>query len=219
MRLDESKLWTELRSYFDDVRKALNNSSVETRDIIASFALAYAEIKKRSLQIGDTIMSALSNQQYQDVTVRLGIIGHGESGKTCMLNAVRRTVTGTYIGKQLHLGMLNAEKAKEELVAVRQAEGELRSSGALGMTLFANDFQYAIFEGASPVVTFVYHDAIGQLLQRINLGDEEQEDHDQFITRLTAADILWAVLPVRKEDDRKEFYIDPDELHRCYGLC
>lgn len=158
--------------------------------------------------------------QHRELVLRLGIIGCGDSGKTCLLNAIRRTVMDVHPGKQLHMGMARAASARMDLLSAvkgRYAEEALWRQGGLGITPTPNDLEYAIFEGAKPVVTFVHHDAVGQLLNFWRLGDEDLNSHVEFISRTSTADILWAVIAVQKEYEQKECYIDRDELHLVMG--
>lgn len=142
-------------------------------------------------------ISMWANQGPSHPVIKLGIIGQGESGKTCMLNAVRRTVLNQSLGDKLYYGALSATEMKILIDELAKAESAL-AKGSLGMTYVANEYSHAINEGAKTVLSFIYYDAIGQLLKHVDIKGDELRRHVEFQKRMSIADVLWAVIPLYK---------------------
>jgi|ERR1700733_11311774 len=137
-----------------------------------------------------------TNQQNSSPEIRLGIAGQGDAGKTVLLRAIETILCDINPGPGLELADLNAELAKKRYSELHEATEAFRTQGSVRTTT-ARDFRYAVVDGTKQVMTFVYHDAIGQLLQQTELDDPDKKKHAEFVNKLSHADILWAVIPVR----------------------
>lgn len=126
-----------------------------------------------------------------------------------MLNAVRRTILTQSLGERLYYGALSATDMKVIIDELKKAETIL-TAGSMPMTMAASEHSHAINEGAKTVLSFTYYDAIGQLLKLVELSKDEQRRHTEFQKRMSIADVLWAVIPLKKGP--KGCYIDRDEL-------
>src|SRR4051812_5626054 len=147
--------------------------------------------------------------------VRLGLVGQGESGKTCMLNGIRRILFDIDLGPELEFGK-SAEGIKKLIYERNQAEQILTKNNALARTTEAGDFDFDVFDGSSKIMTFIYHDAIGQLFQDVELGKEDRQRHTFLMKTLTQADVLWAIIGVRKGLKGPDFDTDEVEIVKGY---
>lgn len=51
--------------------------------------------------------------------------------------------------------------------------------------------------GTKDLLSIVYHDPIGQLLQQTSLGALDAENHSKYLRNLSSCNIIWAVVPLR----------------------
>lgn len=130
--------------------------------------------------------------------IRLGVIGQGGTGKTELIRALQMMLMQNMIdpGPDLEFGPVNHQSAKEERANFEQHEAEVAKASP-SRTVEARDFEYALKQGGNIVCKFVYHDAIGQLLDTPDLDQTGLNQETAFIEKIALSNVLWVVIPIR----------------------
>lgn len=130
--------------------------------------------------------------------IKLGIIGQGGTGKTELIRALQMMLIRNLInpGPSLEFAPVDHQSAKAMAANFEKHEAEVGIKSP-PRTADAMDFEYALKQGGKTVGTFVYHDAIGQLLDIPELDEIRQNQENAFIEKLALSNVLWALIPIR----------------------
>lgn len=148
--------------------------------------------------------------------IRLAVIGKGASGKTVMRAAVQKIGLRRRLGEGFEFGPLNRLDTKATIRSISDAEKKAYES-IIQRTTKAEDFRYALFRAENEFFTFLYSDAIGQLLSDTDeQGGPNQDAHYEFMKVLSTADVIWACLPLNVSGDGATFDEDDCSTIKSY---
>lgn len=155
-------------------------------------------------------MGTVVGAQQQATKIRLGVLGKGSAGKTCLILAICRAMVEMNLGDELELAPPSVEKMKDILDRLGKDEQQLTRS-VLHRTAAPVDISLSVFNGHQRLIDFIYTDAVGQIVSSIKLGTHEDGEHKTFVNELAEADVIWVVLPINREGTRCKINVQDAE--------
>jgi hypothetical protein len=143
--------------------------------------------------------------------IRLGVIGQAGTGKTELIRALQMLLMQNLIdpGPGLEFASVDHQSAKEMDADFKAHEANVVRESPV-RSEEARDFEFALKQGGNTVCRFIYHDAIGQLIDTHDLNEDGRNKENAFIEKITHCNVLWVVMPIRVKYD--EVIIDLSKI-------
>jgi GTPase SAR1 family protein len=123
--------------------------------------------------------------------IKLGIVGTSSAGKTYLLKAIQKFTLDMYLKSGLEFALQTGQDTTN-IYSELTAAIDTISSNVLASTMNANDFNFSLFDGEKRIVDLIYHDAVGQLIDKIGNPDSEK-NRERFVNTIINSNVMKSI--------------------------